>query len=119
MQPRVRQLIAGLESVGLSPILPAAAVMLITLFAMSLAVAAPLETEDGQILLARGDATGSVPNTDIKPLATDEANGTTEAEADIFTMPLPAPHYHDRYRFYHRYDFDLRSRINPTTPETN
>jgi hypothetical protein len=25
-------------------------------------------------------------------------------EREIVTWPLPAPHYHDRYRYYHRYD---------------
>jgi hypothetical protein len=116
---RLQSLFSAAEGFSLPPILPAAAVVLITLFAVSLAVAAPLD--DSRLILARGDVTGTIPNTGIKTLTDDssERNSITEAEADIFTMPLPAPHYHDRYRFYHRYDFDLRSRLNPTLRETN
>jgi hypothetical protein len=105
---------------GPSPMLPAAAVMLIVLFAVSLAVAAPLD-EDSDIQWVRGDATAIVPNIGTKPLDSAETDdsSSTEAEAGIFTMPLPAPHYHDRYRFYHRYDFDLRSRLTPVMPQTD
>jgi hypothetical protein len=95
-----------LQQFVLSPLLPAAAVMLIALFTVSLALADP-HADGAQVLASQGYATA---------IAEDDAllsETITEADTAIVSTPLPAPNYHDRYRFYHRYDLAPRSRFNP------
>lgn len=107
MRKRVKKLVAAIEFVILSPLLPAAAVALIALFTVSLAMAEP------QVLAARGDAAtmraAQAPSAVVSDAISDN-------EAALFRSPLSPPHYHDRYRFYHRYDrykARLRSGLNP------
>jgi len=75
--------------------------MVITIFTVSLALALPVP--DNAVATAeRGNLAGA-----ITPIATKKrvtSDSITDTEAAIFSAPLPAPHYHDRYRFYHRYD---------------
>jgi len=102
----VKTIVRGLQQFVISPLLPAAAVILIALFTVSLALADP-HADGAQVLASQGYATA---------IAEDDASlGETiiEADAAIVSTPLPAPYYHDRYRFYHRYDLAPRSRFNP------
>src|SRR5690348_13678885 len=99
-------IVRGLQHFVLSPLLPAAAVMLIALFTVSLALAEP-HSAGAQVLVAPNYASA---------IAEDDAllsESIAEADTAIVATPLPAPYYHDRYRFYHRYDLAPRSRFNP------
>jgi hypothetical protein len=91
-------------------LLPAAAVALIALFTVSLALAEP-QGDSRQIMAARSDSTATIATADDGRMVTNDA--ITENEAALFSSPLPWPQYHDRYRFYHRYDrYKGRSRLN-------
>lgn len=106
MRARVKMIVRGLQSFVLSPLLPAAAVMLIALFTVSLALADP-HAVGAQVLATPNYASA---------IAEDDAllsESIAEADTAIVSTPLPAPNYHDRYRFYHRYDLAPRSRFNP------
>jgi len=107
----VKPIVRGLQQFVLSPLLPATAVMLIALFTVSLALAEP-HSEGAQVLVSPSYASA---------IAEDDALlSDTITEADtIISTPLPAPYYHDRYRFYHRYDLAPRSRFNPLDDGVN
>jgi hypothetical protein len=111
VRQRVKSLALSAQRFGLSPLLPAAAVMVITIFTVSLALALPVPDSAGA-MADRGNLAGA-----ITPVATKRrvtSDSATETEAAIFSAPLPAPHYHDRYRFYHRYDsFSPIRRLSP------
>jgi hypothetical protein len=112
VRSRVKMIVRGLQQFVLSPLLPAAAVMLIALFTVSLALADP-HAAGAQVLASPSYATA---------IAEDDAllsDSITEADAAIVSTPLPAPYYHDRYRFYHRYDLAPRSRFNPLDDGVN
>jgi hypothetical protein len=123
----VRKLVSAAQVFCRSPLLPAAAVMLITIFTVSLALAEPHtdslritgnQALGNQMLAVRGDDIPAIDGlTNGRPLADDSLS---DAEAGIFSMPLAAPHYHDRYRFYHRYDLNSpRSRFNASDDGIN
>jgi hypothetical protein len=78
--------------------------MLITLFAVSLAMAEP--RNEGTIVAAH-ETTG-IGNGIAGGLDTD----ALPAETENLARPL-RQHYPDRYEFYHRYDHGLTSRTNP------
>jgi hypothetical protein len=120
VRSRLKKLVSALQSLSRSPLLPAAAVMLIAIFTVSLALAEPHSDSvrvtgnqalGNQVLAVRGDIAPTIDSlTNGRPLADDSVS---DAEAAIFSAPLSAPHYHDRYRFYHRYDLNSpRSRFN-------
>jgi hypothetical protein len=93
---RIKRLICAAEGFGLSPFLPAAAVVLITLFTVSLALAEPQ-----RMLAARDDVSAAFETEDNAAILNDAVTGD---ETAILRAPVSPPHYHDRYRFYHRYD---------------
>jgi hypothetical protein len=116
----VKTLISAAQAFCRSPLLPAAAVMLIAIFTVSLALAEPHSESlrlsgnqvlGNQVLAVRGDDVATIDGlTNGRPLADDSL---TDEEAAIFSAPSTAPHDHDRYRFYHRYDLNSpRSRFN-------
>lgn len=98
MKLRVRTIAMASESFGISPLLPAFAVVLITLFAWSLAQAAPVAGLKGH------DATYRLQPADIaiKRLPID---GLTNREAAMFSTPAPAPSFES---------YQLRPRIRET-----
>jgi hypothetical protein len=102
----VRTLVLAAENVNVSPFLPAAAVMLIVLFTVTLAMAEP---RDAPVVASHGAITAN-PLERGGGLASD---AQTDEDAEILSRPLHPPRYHDRYRFYHRYDHGLHSRFNP------
>ena len=106
MRRRVKAIVRVVQAVILSPLLPAAAVMLIAIFTVSLALAEP---HDETALIASHDELSESPFDRGRGLASDAIVGT---ESAILSRPLQPPFYHDRYRFYHRYDHGLRSRFN-------
>ncbi len=128
MRFRVKRLVLATDKFGRPPVLLAIAVILIAIFTVSLAVAEPGVAEPNavepqftgsiRVLAARGNdvVTLGTPNTDGS-LANDSIS---DDEAAILSAPLAAPHYHDRYRFYHRYDlYSPRSRFNPLDDGVN
>jgi hypothetical protein len=103
---RAKAIAIATEKVGFSPFLPLAAGMLIALFAVSLAMAAP---HNGTAMIAEHDTTVVIGSSIVEGgLASDALS----AGAEISTRPLPS-RYPDRYEFYHRYDRGLTSRNNP------
>ena len=112
MRARVKVIVRALQQFVLSPLLPAAAVMLIALFTVSLALAEP--HSEGTRALASPSYASAIAEDDA--LLSDTI---TEADTAIVSTPLPAPYYHDRYRFYHRYDLAPRSRFNPLDDGVN
>ncbi|HYE86639.1 MAG TPA: hypothetical protein VEA16_09805 [Vicinamibacterales bacterium] len=98
MKLRVKSILLASESFGVSPLLPALAVMLITLFAWSLAQAAPvdgLKAHDGAYRLRPANIT-------IRTLPIDSLS---DREAALFATPAAAPSF-ESYR--------LRPRIRET-----
>jgi hypothetical protein len=119
VRSRVKALVSATASLGLSPLLPAAAVVLITLFAMSLAVAEPRLSGDLRVLAARGTDDAGTPDT-LKTVGSLANDSIGDNDTAILSAPLAAPHYHDRYRFYHRYDlYSPRSRFSPLDDGVN
>jgi hypothetical protein len=120
---RVKALVLAAENVNTSPLLPAAALLLILLFGMSLAMADPLadpltERFAGPAQIAAHEALTTNPFDRGGGVATDGGLATDAVEdAPIVSRPLQPPLYHDRYRFYHRYDHALRSQFNPIDDE--
>ena len=98
MKRRIKSIALASESSGISPLLPAFAVMLITLFAWTLAQAAPVDGVKGPDAAYRLQPA----NIAIKSLPIDSL---TEREAALFSTPAPAPSF-ESYR--------LRSRIRET-----
>jgi hypothetical protein len=107
VRQRVKRLALLAQGLGFSPLLPAAAVMVITIFTVSLAIASPAMAlpvpDQASAMAERGNLAGAITPVATRTRATGDS--ATDTEAAIFSAPLPAPHYHDRYRFYHRYDF--------------
>ena len=100
MWPRLQKIEEFSPSQSPSLWLPAAACMVIIIFAASLAQARPT---DDLLVLAKSDVSGDVgPLQTPRRLVTDDS--VSENEEQVLSAPLPAPMYHDRYRFYHRYD---------------
>jgi hypothetical protein len=87
----------------------AAAIMLIALFTVSLARAEP---QSGFAVLAAHDDADLADNP-LDQAQAFQSDAFPAGEAVIVTRPLQPPLYHDRYRFYHRYDQTQRSRFNP------
>ena len=98
MKLRVKSIALASGSSGISPLLPALAVVLITLFAWSLAQAAPVEGVKGQDAAYRLQPA----NIAIKRLPIDSL---TDREAALFSAPAAAPSF-ESYR--------LRPRIRET-----
>lgn len=98
MKLRVKSIALVSENSGISLLLPAFAVLLITLFALTLAQAAPADGVKAQ------DATYrlQLANITIKTLPIDSL---TDREAALFSVPAPAPSF-ESYR--------LRPRIRET-----
>jgi hypothetical protein len=94
------------ENAGVSPFLPLAAGLILTLFTISLAMAEPRSNTS---VMASHDATANLALSD-GGLASDSlpAEG-----AVISSRPLYPPRHPDRYEFYHRYDYGLTSRYRP------
>ena len=90
--------LVSIDGAGASPLVLAAAVLVLTLFTWSLAVAAPLP-DDAKVWLARGDVTGMIPNTGIRP----SRDGASESEAALFSAPMTPP----RYGFDRLYRYEL------------
>ena len=104
---RVRAIALATKHAGVSPFLPLAAGLLIALFAVSLAMAEP---SNELHKVAAHDGLAVPPYRGEAGLATDAA---TPDDTPILARPLSPPSYHDRFRFYHRYDHALRARFNP------
>jgi hypothetical protein len=98
------------ETVGVSPLLLLAAGLVMTLFTVSLAMAEPADDLRNAPMVASHDDLAATPHSGEAGLATD---AITPEDTPILTRPLPPPNYHDRFRFYHRYDYALRARFNP------
>jgi len=112
VRARVKIIVRALQRFVVSPFLVVAAAALIALFTVSLALADP-HADGAQVPVSQSYATA---------IAEDDAlvsDSITEADAAIVSTPLPAPNYHDRYRFYHRYDLAPRSRFNPLDDGVN
>jgi hypothetical protein len=123
---RVKALVLAAENVNTSPLLPAAAILLILLFGVSLAMADPLADQstgpfarpNGSTQIAAHEVLTPNPFDEGGGVATDGGLATDAVEdAPIVSRPLQPPLYHDRYRFYHRYDHALRSQFNPIDDE--
>jgi hypothetical protein len=87
-----------------------ASVALVVIFTASLAhaKAAP----DAKLILVKNDSNGDLATTPKSRRTTEDS--ITDNEDAIFSAPLSAPMYHDRYRFYHRYDlYRAPSRAEP------
>jgi hypothetical protein len=106
MGRRAKALVLAREAAP-PPYLLAAAVLLIMLFTVSLAMAEP---QYDAFMLAAHDETTENLMVQGRPLETDAFPG---GEPVILSRPLQPPFYHDRYRFYHRYDHARRSHFNP------
>jgi hypothetical protein len=107
MRQCVKAIALAAENAGVSPFLPLAAGMIIMLFAVTLAAAEPRTTEP--VMAAHDTVLGYWFDRD-GGLASD---AIPPDDAAILSQPLSPPSYHDRYRFYHRYDHELRARFNP------
>jgi len=117
VRQRVKCLALSAQRFGLSPLLPAAAVTVITLFAVSLAMALPAP-DGASATVERVSLAGAITPVANKRRVTSDS--VTDTEAAIFSAPLPAPLYHDRYRFYHRYDiYSPPSRLSPPDDGVN
>jgi hypothetical protein len=107
---RVRAIALATKHAGVSPFLPLAAGLLMALFAVSLAMAEPSNELQKGAVVAAHDGLAVSPYSGEAGLATDAA---TPDDTPILSRPLSPPSYHDRFRFYHRYDHALRARFNP------
>jgi hypothetical protein len=105
IRPRAKAVALATENAAISPFLPLAAALIITLFTISLAMAEP---RSDMPVFAAHDATFGM-GTDNGGLASD----ALPAGAVILTRPLYPPRHPDRYEFYHRYDYGLTSRYRP------
>lgn len=110
MRRRVRAIAVATEHAGVSPFIPLAAGFLIALFAVSLAMAEPSNELPAGSMVASHDSLAGAPYSGEAGLATD---AETPDDTAILSKPLSPPSYHDRFRFYHRYDHALRARFNP------
>jgi hypothetical protein len=107
---RVRNLVEVSLWQSLSLWLPAAACMIVVIFFMASLVQASPAWDDSPVVLARSDVSGAIDPPPPSRHATGDS--VSENEQDVRSAPLPAPMYHDRYDFYHRYDhYRLPSRF--------
>lgn len=112
MWHRVRNLLGASSSQSPSLWVPAIACMIIIIFAASLAQASPAR-DGGLVVLTKSDVSGTI-NPAPPPRHAAAKDSVSENEQDVLSAPLPAPMYHDRYDFYHRYDhYRLPSRLGP------
>lgn len=88
-----------------------ASVAVVVIFTASLAHARA--SPDAQLVLVKNDINGDLAATP-NPRRQTTDDSISDNEDAIFSAPLPAPMYHDRYRFYHRYDlYRAPSRAEP------
>jgi hypothetical protein len=101
--------------------------ILITLFAVSLAMAQPADKATsgatstlgarGPVLAARDSLDDGLSGSAFGQETGMATDAVTPDDTPILSRPLSPPNYHDRYRFYHRYDHELRARFNPIESE--
>ena len=106
MRRRVKAIALAAENAGISPLLPLAAGLILTLFTISLAMAEP--RSDASVM-ALHDASA-----DLTLSEGGLASDALVADSAISSRPLYPPRHPDRYEFYHRYDYGLTSRYRPT-----
>lgn len=120
---RVKAIAVATKNAGVSPYLPVAAGLLIALFAVSLAMAEPVNRAQpslgasGPVVAAQDMRDIALPGTPFGQETGLASDAATPDDTAILSRPLSPPNYHDRFRFYHRYDHDLRARFNPIDDE--